>query len=135
MYIGEILRRGTQNLSYIRWSLIGFCVILYTSVLSVTLVCTICCCTVCLGLIWDSDQPPVSDIMAVVNNIGLTLQLGDVSPYCITHNVRTIMFGIHATLYIHVHVCMVVCTYKLYYLHKCTYSLICTQFTCTCICI
>ena len=31
MYIGEILRRGTQNLSYIRWSLIGFCVILYTS--------------------------------------------------------------------------------------------------------
>ena len=30
MYIGEILRRGTQNLSYIRWSLIGFCVILST---------------------------------------------------------------------------------------------------------
>ena len=34
--------------------------------------------TVCLGLIWDSDQPPVDDIMAVVNNIGLTLQLSDV---------------------------------------------------------
>ena len=34
---------------------------------------------VCLGLIWDSDQPPVDDIMAVVNNIGLTLQLSDVS--------------------------------------------------------
>ena len=33
---------------------------------------------VCLGLIWDSDQPPVDDIMAVVNNIGLTLQLSDV---------------------------------------------------------
>ena len=32
MYIGEILRRGTQNLSYIRWSLIGFCVILSTPV-------------------------------------------------------------------------------------------------------
>ena len=31
MYIGEILRKGTQNLSYIRWSLMGFCVILYTS--------------------------------------------------------------------------------------------------------
>ena len=32
MYIGEILRRGTQNLSYIRWSLIGFCVILSTPI-------------------------------------------------------------------------------------------------------
>ena len=32
MYIGEILRKGTQNLSYIRLSLMGFCVILYTSV-------------------------------------------------------------------------------------------------------
>ena len=39
---------------------------------------------VCLGLIWDSDQPPVDDIMAVVNNIGLTLQLSDVSEHYIT---------------------------------------------------
>ena len=36
---------------------------------------------VCLCLIWDSDQPPVDDIMAVVNNIGLTLQLNDVCMY------------------------------------------------------
>ena len=39
------------------------------------------CYAVCLGLIWDSDQPPVDDIMAVVNNIGLTLQLSDVSKH------------------------------------------------------
>ena len=44
-------------------------------------VCVFLVYAVCLGLIWDSDQPPVDDIMAVVNNIGLTLQLSDVSKH------------------------------------------------------
>ena len=46
-------------------------------------VCVFLVYAVCLGLIWDSDQPPVDDIMAVVNNIGLTLQLSDVSEHYI----------------------------------------------------
>ncbi len=31
-----------------------------------------------LGLIWDSASPSVDDIMAVVGNIGLSLQLSEV---------------------------------------------------------
>ena len=34
---------------------------------------------VCLGMIWDSAQPTVDEIMGVVLSIGLTLQLNDVS--------------------------------------------------------
>ena len=41
---------------------------------------------VCLGLIWDSDQPLVDDIMAVVNNIGLTMHLSDVCTHLNTSN-------------------------------------------------
>jgi len=36
---------------------------------------------VCLGMIWDSDQPKVEDIMSVVYSIGLKLQLSDVSDH------------------------------------------------------
>ena len=35
--------------------------------------------TVCLGLIWDSDQPSVDYIMSVLEAIGLKLRLTDVS--------------------------------------------------------
>ena len=36
---------------------------------------------VCIGLIWDSDSPPISYIMDVIHNIGLTLHLNVVSVY------------------------------------------------------
>ena len=38
---------------------------------------------VCIGLIWDSDSPPISYIMDVIHSIGLTLHLNVVSVYII----------------------------------------------------
>ena len=42
---------------------------------------------VCIGLIWDSDSPPISYIMDVIQSIGLTLHLNVVSVYiiCLKH--------------------------------------------------
>ena len=67
---------------------------------------------VCIGLIWDSDSPPISYIMDVIHSIGLTLHLNVVSVYniiCLKHLPRpysftqythkTTDFVLHTTLY------------------------------------
>ena len=36
--------------------------------------------TVCIGMIWDSDQPEVDDIMSVVESVGTILRVSDVRP-------------------------------------------------------
>ena len=42
--------------------------------------------TVCIGMIWDSDQPNVDDIMSVVETVGTIVRVSDV---------RLLAFNIH----------------------------------------
>ena len=52
---------------------------------------------VCIGMIWDSEQPSVDDIMSVVESVGTILRVSDVR-YCNYHYIMM-------TSFIYIHAC------------------------------
>ena len=59
-----------------RYHVSMFCTCTYTS--SISFFLSLSSIAVCIGMIWDSDQPDVDDIMNVVESIGTILRVSDV---------------------------------------------------------